>query len=636
MANRRVNVIWGGVDRQPGEWWLGLWATYERTPGSRVRDVVFSGRGLLRWLAAVAVAGYLAGVTMLYFWLASRPYNLVTYADTLLLPVRWSQVQELRGQSYIAEGLADLKDRRWIDAQMKLRLGLVKYPRDLRARLALSQFYTLSERRPLALTMLSEGLAFGYPGRSYLDTLFKTAAEGEDFEVIIAACDRFLAAQKEDYNWLLVQKLQALTGARRAAEAVKLAEAQGNTNAAINEAHVMALLDLGLFEEAAGFLEKWLAAFPVHRAQIVRLQVRAYRELHQIEPMERALEELRSLDPANPRPYVYGVVQHWLAGDTTAAAAGLGRYFLRFGGSPANLLLMAEPLAEAKSDVLLQRCIDEAAEHGFATKPFKTIMALLLLQQGDAKGAERLLDDIKPMLMRNNPTEMFLHEWMRQLVGVATAPPDSPAVGLTGLLQSRPLPMKFFRLSVGVLVRSDRFEAARAVLALAERSYPASPTLATLRKDIEQALLASQPKMVTPVAVANPLQSEKAFFKQLDDAEKNERWMDAAQAIRAVRVAKPKWLASRYTVVLHRQMRVAVETGDMLELLGAANLYLDGSNDRSQRVVALARMLQDRGAASDAALLLTEVFRRSPDFPPARRLREEWEAAAQKTAHRGK
>jgi tetratricopeptide (TPR) repeat protein len=629
MADRRIKVIWGGAERQPGEWRWGVLGTYERNPGSRVRDVALSVRGLVRWAAGFAVAGYLAGTAALFFWFDSRPMNQVRYVDTLLLPVRWSHVQELRGRTYIEEGLADLRARKWADAQMKLRLGLAKYPRDLRARLALSQFYTMAERRPLALALLRDGLVFGYPGRSYLETLVRAATEGEDFEVIIRACDQFLPTQKDDYNWLLAQKLQALIGDRRAAEALRLAEAQANPTPAINEARVMALLDLGRFQEAADFLGAWLAAAPAQRAQIVRLQVRTYRELRQLGPMERALEEMRSLDPTNPRPYVYGVVQWWMAGAPAAAEDALERYFMRFGGTPANLQMMAEPLAEAKAARLLQRCADEAAGHGFELKPFTSAMALLLLQSGDAAGTRKVLEKLKPTIAKGNPAEQFWFDWMGQLAEVTLAAEDSPATSLVGLLQSRPLPMKTFRLSAAVLMKAERFQAARAVLALAERNYPTSQTLAAMRTEIETALAARQARAVAPVAVALE-QSEKAFFQQLEELETNRRWADAAQALRSVRVAKPKWLAGRNADVLLGQMRVAVETGDMLELLGAAKTYLDGSNARSQRGVALAQRLHERGAPGDAELLLAEVFRRSPDFPPARRLRDEWKAEAAK------
>ena len=88
MANRRVKLIWGGPETQSGEWKLGLWGTHERNPGSRIKDVTISGRGILKWISGLALAAYLAGTAVLYFWFERRPHNYVTYTDTLLLPWR--------------------------------------------------------------------------------------------------------------------------------------------------------------------------------------------------------------------------------------------------------------------------------------------------------------------------------------------------------------------------------------------------------------------------------------------------------------------------------------------------------------------------------------------------------------------
>ncbi|MBS0633369.1 MAG: hypothetical protein JSS11_15780 [Verrucomicrobia bacterium] len=628
MANRRINIIWGGAERQAGEWHLGLWGTHERSPGSRIRDLTISGRGVLRWAAALTVAGYLAAMTALFYWFDSRPNNLVTYPDTLLLPLRWKHIQELRGQAYIAEGLDDVKKGRWGDGQRKLQAGLARYPRDLRARLVMSQFYALIDRRPQALTMLREGLEYGYPGRAYLETLFRIAAEGEDFSITIATCDRFLPEQKADHDWLLAQKITALIGDKQPAEALRLAEDRGTGDAFINEAHVMALLDLKRAPEAEAFLADWLKAYPAQEGQIVRLQVRTYRELNQTDRMQQALERMRALDPVNSRPYVYAVVQLAMVGDTAGARAALERYFLRFGGSADDLVLLAEPLSEIGAGALLQRLTEEAAAHGFVLKPYKSAQALMLLQQGDIAGAKAMLEQMKSMVAKDKPTEVFWFDWMSQLTAAASATEDSPAVSLTALLQSRPLPLKTYRLSTQVLMRADRLQAARAVLAIGERSAPTSRTLALLRKDLEQAVADAQRKAApTMVAVATTAQTDKAFFQKLDEDQKAGRWAEAAQSIREVRVAKPAWLAQRNAEVLQRQMRVAVELGDVLEVLSAERLYLDGSTEHSQQAVAIARLLGERGARSDAQLVLAEVMKRSPDFPPVRRLKEEWAAA---------
>lgn len=629
MANRRVSLIWGGAEQQPGEWRLGLWGRHERNPGSRILDISISVRGILRWLGALAVAAYLAGASALFVWLDRRPSNRVTFTDTLLLPLRWQAIQEKRGLGYIAEGLEDLRARRWADAHMKLRAGLAKYPRDLRARMALAQFYSASDRRLAALALLREGLSFGYPGRPYLELLFRLATEGEDFGMVIAACDQFLPAKNGDYGWLLTQKLDALNSDRQSEVALQLAAAHGVGTALVNEARVVALLNLRRVREAVEFLDDWQRAAPNLRETIVRLRVRACREAGDLTGMEASLEEMRSLAPSDPRPYAYTVVQRSLAGREREAGEALERFFLRFGAAPENLQILAEPLAEAGSVDLLLRLLGEAQAHGFSPKPYLSALVLLHLNRGEVAPISRLLEKLAPLVPLGSASERFWMEWVGQLTSAANSPEDAEAVGLLGLLRSRPLPLKTFRLSAAVLMKVSRAEAARAVLRVAGANYPASQTLARLATDVDAALAARAPKAAAAVSLHAAVPTERVFFERLSALEKAGRWSDAAQSLRSIRVAKPEWLAARMADVLHAQMRIAVETRDTLELLGAAKMYLDGTNERSAKVVEVARVLGGRGAQGDGMLLLGEVFRRSADFPPARRLRDEWEAAAQ-------
>ena len=274
MAQRPVKFVWGSSDQINGEWHAaGLWGWYDRRPGLRHSGLAISVRGVLRWTAGLGVALYLTAATLLYFTFQRNPYNQVTYTDTLLLPLRWSHVREVRGRMLIAEGLDDLKQKRWAEAAMKLRSGLGRAPHEARARLALGQFYLMANQRPVALKLLVEDLANGYPGRHFMETLFSLAAEGEDFDVILAACDRFPAAPPAEQRWLTGQKVQALVRAGRSAEALAALDAKGGASAAddvAKEARVLALLDLKRAPDALAFLDEWQKERRGSQAQIVR------------------------------------------------------------------------------------------------------------------------------------------------------------------------------------------------------------------------------------------------------------------------------------------------------------------------------------------------------------------------------
>lgn len=629
MAIRRVKFVWTGArENLPGPWRYGVWTVYDRDPGSRIKHLAISVRGLLSWLAGAAVAGYLLGGVALYWWFQRNPYNLVGLGDTLLMPVRWQHVRELRGRSQIAEGLADFKVQHWLEGSMKLRVGLYRAPHDWRARLALAQFDLAVNRRESSLKLLMDDLGWGYPGRAYLTTLFSIATEGEDYDVVIATCDRFLPTATADRVWLLTEKIKAQIASGRADEALALIDKEGESAGwQLREARVMALLALDRPDEAVSYLERWDREQPQAHVQVVRLKVRALREAKRLKEMDAALEEFRQLSPDDPRAYVYGIVQRYLAGQHEAAGKALDDYLLRFSGSADNMAVAASALVDARAPALVERCVKEAALHGFTAKPFLVWQLQVQISTGDWPGALRTVAALQPVMKAAPPNEQFAFEWMQCVVAAAAQPADGPTTALVEFLQKRPMPMRVYRLTIDALVLASRWSAAQSVIQLASRSYPSSRVLAGLQQKVDAALKAKAPPKVEFVsAPTSPsLSIEKQFFQQLEADEKAERWSDAARAIEQVRVEKPAWLGKRESDVLEAQMRVSIHTGDMLTMIGAAKVYLDGSSARAVHVVNVARELAKKsGARDDAEALVNEVLRKSPHFPPAERLLKEW------------
>lgn len=627
MTIRRVKFVWAKTRGEAsGPWRLGVWSVRDLTPGSRVSMLTINLRGVAWWCAGAAFAAYLAATTALYVWLQRSPYNLVRWTDTVLLPVRFHHIQELRGRAMIQQGMAALREKRWAEARAYLRGGLHHYPHDLRAREELAQFDLILNERAEAMKVLTEDLGWGYPGRSYLTSLFQVAAQGEDYEVVIGVCNRFLPNATTDREWLLTEKVRALIGAGRSDEALKLTEAEGlQASATIKELRVMALLELRRSDEALDFLTQWGARAPEDQAQVLRLQVRAYREAGRIKKMDTALEAFRTLSPTDPRAYIYGVVQRYLAGEHQAAATALDDYFARFAADPNSLVLASNGLTEAKATPLVARCAREAAEHGFVAKPFQMYLLQSQMTTGDWNGALRTIAAARTALQNSSPAEQFTFAWMELVVTAAARPAEAPTAKLLEFLQHRAMPMRVYRQTTEALIAAGRWSAAHRALELGHRVYPASRVLARLGEQVDAALKAAEPpKAEFAGGPSAALLIEGKFFKQLAADEEAGQWHEAAQAIAAVRAARPVWLSRRDTEVLDAQMRVAMHTGDMLALIGAAQLYLDGSVPHASRVATLARELGDRGARQDGENLVNEILRKNPGFPPALRLLREW------------
>ena len=105
------------------------------------------------------------------------------------------------------------------------------------------------------------------------------------------------------------------------AEALSLLEMTPD-NVVFNEQRVLVMLELNRAKDAMAYLKDWRAKTGA-TPQILRLQVRAYRELKQVDEMNAVLEELRELSPADARTYAYAVIQRKLIGADQAARESL-------------------------------------------------------------------------------------------------------------------------------------------------------------------------------------------------------------------------------------------------------------------------------------------------------------------------
>lgn len=623
MAKKRgVKIVWGAGERIKGEWHLGLWGLYDRTPGVRHSGLAISVRGALRWAAVLAVIGYFAAATAVYVVIFRKnPYNLVTWTDTVLLPVRLGHVKELRGKGLIEEGLADLKERRWSEGVMKIRVGLTRSPHDWRARLALGQFYAVTNQRVLATKVLTEDFDFGYPGRKYLEAVFTLATEGEDYDVIVDICQRF-RDEPNDQAWRKLQRNIALLRGNRADEVLREVEASKTPpTEADRETRVTALIELKRPAEALDALAEWSKLPLYDRVLVQRLRVRASRDAGRRPELEEAIKALRALAPADPRTLAYIITQLWLAGQEAEATSVLEEYFRRLSAAPANLMAVVKAVGDAKAKPLLQRCADEAAAHGFNGNPMRMALAQAHIACGQWAEASQLLSTLKVDKTKAEPGEIFLREWLGRLVAVALTADAPQRTALLEVLERRPLSMRVYRQSCEVLLAAKRYEAAGDIVDLAERSYPNHPALKPWRAQIAEALKPA-PVAASPAPVVGPKPDE--FFKGLAVAEQENRWSDAVQMIRDLRVSKPRWLPTREAEILERQLRAAVHTQDTLEFLGAAKLLLDGSAARAERILAIARELAEAGDKPSANLLLQEVLRRNPTHQAALKLKAEW------------
>lgn len=123
IFGRRIKFIWGASRVIRGQWLLGLVGRYDRGDGRRWEGLAFSVRGMLLWGLGLGVASYFSGAAAVHAVRSRSPYNLVRYTDVLLWPVQRARMRELTGRAFLAEGLVDLRVKRYAEGIRRLRIG---------------------------------------------------------------------------------------------------------------------------------------------------------------------------------------------------------------------------------------------------------------------------------------------------------------------------------------------------------------------------------------------------------------------------------------------------------------------------------------------------------------------------------
>ncbi len=630
-----IKLVWS-PRRQPADWrWGGLLGSYRRGGGGSWA-VAVSVRGVLLWGGTLGLAALLATAGAATLWLDRKPSNRITYAD-LVLPWHWPQLNRLRGESQIEEGVADLREKKYGPALLSLEAGLRRFPASPRGRVELAQVHLLYGHRQQAEQTLLAGLAQGYPGRTYLARLFAIAAADENFPLWLQACDMVLAAPAgrpvpaADRQLVVRQKLSALLAAGRADEAVRLAEAEGESQGPVmREFKVVALLKAGQPAAAVDFLAQVRARPlpPAELAETLMLQVRAFREAGRPDDMDHALDELRASDPATPTPYIYAIVQRLLAGRRAEAEKSFDAFFLRFGTNLQVLVVLAEPLAEIGEEPLLNKLIVTASAQRLSPLPLQRALVAAQIKNGHWADADATLALMAPALPKDDLAGQFWLEWMAHVVAAARSPAPDVQAGFVNFLRDRRPALALYREALTTLRLAGRAETAQRVLALASGAFPDSVFLRDQAEGIAQEVaraVAARPAF-TPTAPA--VVGEAELFRTLADPLQTADPAAALGQIRAVRAANPAWLAARDDELRRDEVILAARLHDATALTTAAGLWLNGDNARALAAVELAKQLHAAGVAAEAGLLLDAVLRKTPGYAAATRLLAEWRPAA--------
>lgn len=650
MSISRVGFLWGTPVRA-GRWRLGLFLTYDRQSRRRGRStgLVLSVRGLVLWGALVAAVAWVGGATALSRHLAKRPFNRITWADCVLLPLRWRTVEVKRGDAYIADGLQDFRDNRWREAAAKISAGLQRSPASAVGRVEAASVYLAMRSRMRAMAILEAGLDYPWVDREYVGRVVGLALEGENFAAALAVCDRVSARwgadmTKPDVRWLAGQRVTIYLRAERWAEALAAADAMGGYDRLRGEGQVLALVGLGRHDDAVRFLAEWARAGGVDAVQL-ELRARVLAEAGRLGELKAVLRELRDLSRMAPQPLIIAVRESVRAGDREAAEAWFEEFRLQFGVVGNALLAMGRELASVRERVLLERCIAVMAEHGRPNRALQLSYFQVLVERGELDALAAAAADLKAATPEGaTPFEHALAEWAGVYATALIQPADAAQSGLSAFVRGRSLPMALLKSMHGPLMKAGRFVAAEAVAASALILYPDSQFLTTARAEaataeaarsaevtkrrgVELAEVATKKEAVeTPAVPAErsvPV-DEAAFLEALGAARRAGRAEEVLRLIATIRPLRPDWLSARDGELLSAEIEARWLQRDELALVAAVRAYANGQTARMEELLALARRVDAAGQRDLATRIVSAMVRRVPGHAESAALLKAW------------
>ena len=635
MALKKIRLVW----RQPliagGRWRLGLFnfktlpAPFESQTSRRRpnywhnylhHELYISGRGLLIWGGAAAIASYFAGAALLLSRLdAQNPHNRIRYSD-LVIPSRWAQLDQLRAEGWSLQGGELIAAGNFREGFGLLRLSLERHPADAKTRLMVAQTYTALRLMKQARQLLSDGLDHGYPGREYLALGLSLAIDAgqtdERLDLCLQAHTQLTALAEDqrpakDLEWLNQETVRALLAAEKRDETLAFIEAHyPDTHPFRREITVIYLIESRRLEDAITLASEWAKETP-RAPEPLRLLARALREARHFPELDAALARYQAQDPLKPDALLYAIVQNHLGGRTEAAHAALDQLLLRQGANPGLYPTLAAVLGELRSPEYLARIRAELTERGLPLVMLEWARLQIAAKEGDWLTVRQLAASVRSA--KNHPLTSAQATWLATLSTLAEACLDAGTGTQTSLVEAvakRPGTLRLYEFILHSLISAQRFATASQVMNLAEGPYPDAPPLLVLKNRLASAAASVEPEpAVAPAAPTRTFDSAASFATAFNQLVANNAPSAALALLSAVRREQPSWLENASANLDALELPVQARGEDPLRLQLLVRSLLARKPDAHRELLSLSRAIHADGLAGNAVLILKELIR---------------------------
>lgn len=578
-------------------------------------------RRLLLGLASLTLAGWLAGVTALHFWLDQQPRNQIGWFD-LAAPWRWPGLREKRGDTAILTALDNLKDRDYPTAYYNLRAGLARSPGNVEGRLLLARLMAGFEPAR-AVSLLEEGLPFARDNPKLLAGLLGFYAtlqiQTHGLEVVESQLQnaRTVPLSVETRYLLERARVVFLLQLGRAAEA-EAAFAAIAPPAAAAEQTALASLQIELLLRTghpveAGQIAARLVAAPVVEPGTWRQAAEVAVAAGDTEMLHSALRHLKVVAPDQPGAYLLAFQCWHRMKRLSFRDAAEQEYYRLFRSRDGALQALAALAVNLELPEVVSRARAVATAARLSPFAFQVHQTELALRQGEVEKAIRLLGEWESNIDTLKVPQRFHPEFIKRLTRAAfSGTPDQVVFLLAHLNAARgQAQLPVYQLAFAVLEKSGNPAGAAEVVRAGLQVYPQSdPLLAGQIHLADVRAAAPVPTARVPVVALVLLPATAAEARQqLDDLLKKDSLGAARDLARAIQAQKPAWFSLIQADLAVREVELAYLTLDQIASRAAARSWLDRyrSEPDMLQLVQLVHRLAARGRLAEARLLSAEI-----------------------------
>lgn len=441
-------------------------------------------------LFSLALVGWLtAALAVMLFVRHKRGFEGGRYQDIVFF-WRWDDYEKAWGEEFIERGHALLEEGKTGEAIHLIRVGHVKSPTNLKARLTLSEYYKIRGRSDLAAKVLREGVPHADGDLEYIRTTFQVLLANQDDDGVREIAGSILGRQKELNPYIQTTALAAANahfhrGAYDAAEDLLVDyELSANPEGRV----LLAQIDWerGQQREALARLEA-LVAQNTEQEEVYSLLTRYHRELGNATKAHGYAVMRQVNNPFTPEPRIALLYSYHASGEEARVTREAGAILKEFGRDSSVLVRLAEFAASIGNIDLAGQVLEALDKQGLPLDVGLILLAEAHLEAGQYREAIDLLE------RHSRENEHFAERYGALINGYfavanfGLGDVERGEIHLTKALGSRGLRAETFVILSQKIMEFDLRDQARRIMAHAHETDPLNQTALTqlIRLDLE-------------------------------------------------------------------------------------------------------------------------------------------------------